>query len=219
MTSRESLPVAVDHPAPAERRLSVMLAAIAADDGRRRITVADLLAEMGDRAFGALMFLFAVPNILPTPPGTSAVLGAPLVFLALQLTLGRHEPWLPGFITRRSLPAAELRALARRAVPWLGRVERVLRPRLTVLTRQPFDRVIGAVCLLLAMILFLPVPFGNMLPALAIAVLSLALLARDGIAVLAGHVLAAGALAVLAGVYYALFLSAVFLLRHAVGWL
>lgn len=56
-----------------------------------RISVADLLAAMQDRALAALMFIFAVPNVVPVPPGTSAILGAPFIFLAAQLTLGRRR--------------------------------------------------------------------------------------------------------------------------------
>jgi hypothetical protein len=44
--------------------------------------VAELLETAGDRAFGALMFVFALPNVVPTPPGVSAALGLPLIVLA-----------------------------------------------------------------------------------------------------------------------------------------
>ena len=39
------------------------------------ISIGDVLNAFGDRAFGALMLLFAAPNVLPLPPGMSAVLG------------------------------------------------------------------------------------------------------------------------------------------------
>lgn len=68
--------------------LSVILLKLSTDLLRERISVGDLLRAMGDRAIGALMFIFAFPNVLPTPPGTSTILGAPLIFLAAQLMLG-----------------------------------------------------------------------------------------------------------------------------------
>lgn len=77
--------------------LSQLLRTLADDATRDRIAVGDLLQALGDRAIGALLFIFAFPNILPVPPGTSAVLGAPLVFLAAQLAFGMR-PWLPGHI-------------------------------------------------------------------------------------------------------------------------
>ena len=80
-------------------RLSVFLSAIARGQDRERISIADLLQALEHRAIGALMFIFAVPNAIPVPPGVSAILGAPLIFLSFQLMIGRR-PWLPKVITR-----------------------------------------------------------------------------------------------------------------------
>ena len=45
--------------------LSFMLHALAHDDSRERISIGDLLAALGDRALAAMLFVFAVPNVLP----------------------------------------------------------------------------------------------------------------------------------------------------------
>lgn len=201
------------------RRLSAILSSLIADGTRERIGIGELIAAMQGRAFGVLMFIFAIPNVLPTPPGVSSVLGAPLLLLSLQLALGKPTPWLPKFIGRRSLPAAEFGAVVKRVVPWIARAERLLKPRLGLLAQPPAERLIGLVCLLLSIVLFLPIPLGNMLPALAISIFSLAILERDGVAVLIGYVLAAVSMVVVAGVVYAMVVSAIFLLKHAVGWI
>ncbi|MDO8320804.1 exopolysaccharide biosynthesis protein, partial [Rhodoferax sp.] len=62
------------------RALSTILWELSADTRRERIAISDLLVALGDRATGALIFIFAFPNVLPTPPGTSTILGAPLIF-------------------------------------------------------------------------------------------------------------------------------------------
>src|SRR5215203_5411042 len=67
------------------------------------VSIRDVLDAFGDRAYGALMLLFAAPNVLPMPPGTSAVLGAPLLFVTAQLMLGRPTVWTPRFICERSI--------------------------------------------------------------------------------------------------------------------
>ena len=56
----------------------------------RDTTIGALVDSLGSQAFGVTMFVFAVPNLVPNPPGTSPVLGAPLGFLSLQLALGRR---------------------------------------------------------------------------------------------------------------------------------
>ena len=197
-----------DRTAPAagaepRRRFSEVLQDLAAGD-RERIAIADILAAFGDRAFGALMLVFAAPNILPTPPGTSSVLGAPLLFIAAQLMIGRPVLWLPRLITRRSVARADFARLVGRMTPWLAKAERLLRPRLSILIGPVADRFIGAACLLLAIVLFLPIPLGNMVPALAISAFAIGLVERDGIAVSAGWAATAGAAAILIAVSAAL---------------
>ena len=98
---------------------------------------------------------------------------------------------------------ADFAQLVRRIAPWLQRGERMLRPRLSWLARPPMEWLIGAVCLLLAIVLTLPIPLGNILPALAISVLALAILERDGLWVLYGLGLALVAAAVVSGVILA----------------
>ena len=195
------------------RRFSAILTALAEDDTRARISVADIFAAMGDRAFGALMLIFALPNIVPTPPGTSAILGAPLVFLAAQMTVGM-TPWLPQLIARRSMLRTDFAALVLRLGPWLARAERLLTPRLVALTRGPAERLIGAVSLILAVILFLPLPLGNILPALTISLFSLAMLERDGLWVIAGLVMAVVSLVVVGSVVVAAIVGTVMLIQQ-----
>jgi hypothetical protein len=186
-----------------------MLHALAVDDSRDRIAVSDLLEALGDRALAALLFVFAVPNVLPVPPGTSSILGAPLVFLAAQLAFGRR-PWLPALIARRTMPRADFAAVVRRVGPWLARAERLLRPRATGLASPPMEYLVGMVCLLLSIVLVLPVPLGNMLPALAISMLALGILERDGLWILAGLATAALSGVIVSGVVWAMFKAAVF---------
>lgn len=189
--------------------LSTMLTALALDTSRERVAVADLLTALGDRASAALLFVFAFPNVLPTPPGTSAVLGAPLIFLAAQIALGR-EPWLPSVIAKRSMTRLDFAALVGRISPWLARAERMLRPRAAVLALPPMEYLVGIVCLLLALVLVLPIPLGNMLPALAISLMALGILARDGMWVLVGMVTAALSVTVVSGVVLAMLKAAIY---------
>jgi hypothetical protein len=189
--------------------LSAMLHALAQDDSRSRISIADLLEALGDRALAALLFVFAVPNVLPVPPGTSTILGAPLVFLAAQLAFGR-KPWLPALIARRTMTRSDFATLVRRIGPWLVRAERLLRPRAMGLALPPMEYLVGLLCLLLAVVLVLPVPLGNMLPALAISLLALGILERDGLWILAGLVAAMASAAVVSGVVFAMVKAAVF---------
>jgi len=156
-----------------------------------------------DRAISILLVVFAAPNLVPTPPGASLVLGAPLIFLSVQLMVGAR-PWLPRFIRDRSLGRSEFAGLVQRIAPWLEKAERFLKPRWKGLTYPPVERVVGATCLLLAVILFLPIPLGNILPALAICLFGRGILERDGVWILSGGVVSVAAVAIVSGVLLAL---------------
>jgi hypothetical protein len=215
-------PSTVVHPelvsVPDGRRLSQLLTAIACDETRHRISIGDLLDAFGMRAYGALIFIFAAPNALPVAvPGLSSILGAPLLFLTWQLATGRPHPWLPGIIRNRSFGRQDFLRLTQRIIPWLQRVERMIRPRIFTLTEPFAERLIGFVALTLSVILFLPIPFGNMLPGLALALFALGILERDGVAVLAGLITAVVSAVVVAGVVYGLGKAAVFVIQNALG--
>lgn len=166
-----------------------------------RISVGQLMERFGGRAFGALLFVFGLACALPWPPGGTTIFGLPLVVLAPQLVLGAAVPWLPRAVRERTLAVADLRRGLPRVIPLLRRAEAVSRPRLTALFGGPGglgERLIGLVCLVLGLILVLPIPGGNMVPALAVSTLSFALVQRDGVIALVGYALVAVSAAVLA---------------------
>jgi hypothetical protein len=196
------------------KRLSEILDEVSTDETRKRVSVSDLLTIMSGRAIGALLLLFALPNVLPAPPGTSSILGMPLVYLAAQMMLGRL-PWLPAFIANRSMSREDFAATIARATPLIARAEKLLKPRFSFLVSRGAERVVGAVCLILAIVLLLPIPLGNMLPALAICLIALGVLERDGVWVLGGLAVGVSSLFIVAGVVYAMAKAAVFVILNA----
>ncbi|MCR5879475.1 exopolysaccharide biosynthesis protein [Phenylobacterium sp. J367] len=165
------------------------------------------------------MVVFAAPLVLPMPPGVSAVLGLPLLLFSAQFMLGMRRPWLPGALADRAIRGRDVKAMAERVVPMLLRIERLLHPRLTFLAHGPFARLVGVVAFVLSVIVFLPVPFGNILPSLAIAVLGLGLVERDGLALLIGGAVAGASLALLAWLGHVVFDAGVGLLAFAGAFL
>lgn len=199
---------------PPERKLSVILQDLSADSSRQRVSLGEMMDAMEGRAYGALLLIFAFPNILPSPPGLAAVLGLPLIVLSFGMMLGR-APWLPQFIRKRSVPRETFAAVFTRAAPWVEKAERLLRQRLPFLTWGIAQQVLGGVCLVLAVALSLPVPFGNMAPSIAICLIGLGVLERDGVWVLAGLVASIGAMLWIVGMVYALVKSAIFVVMNA----
>lgn len=173
-----------------------------------RIALGDLVEAMGERAYGALLLLFAIPNVIPVAiPGWSTVFGLPMILFAGQLATGLHRPWLPRWLADRSISHQDFEKVALKVLPSLIRAERLLKPRLLPLTEWSGERAIGVVCLILAIVITLPIPLGNMLPGLAVTILALGLIERDGVAVLLGHALSLVSLAIVAAVVAAIALA------------
>lgn len=189
--------VRAEDPQASRRGFSQALRELA-DSEHERISIGRILEAFGDRAFGALLLLFALPNALPMPPGTSAILGAPLFFISLQLMVGAQRLWLPRFITERSMKREDFQSLAAKVDPWVGKLERLLKPRAEAMTSYVADRFTGLACFVLAVILVLPIPLGNMPPAIAISAFALGLIERDGVAIGVGWAATAASFAILA---------------------
>lgn len=164
---------------------SALLRALAADP-RAEVTVADILAYLGDRALAAAMLVFALPILAPLPPGSNFVLGLPLLAITGQLMLGRSTLWLPGLISRKRVHLDSFRSFLDKAANGLAWVEQYVRPRHAWFCAPRADRVIGMACFVLAILLFLPFPFASFLPALALSLFALGLVKRDGILIAGG---------------------------------
>jgi hypothetical protein len=176
------------------RPISAVLSDLAFGWPQERIALGDIVDGLADRGFAILMLLLALPTTLPiAPPGLSAAFGLPLAAIALQLAIGAERPWLPKVALRRSFLTSDFRSMINRAMPLLKRLERVLMPRLPFLTGWVQERLIGAVCTVLGLLLASPVPLTNVPLSFAIVFLALGLLARDGLALIVGLASAIGA--------------------------
>lgn len=152
-----------------------------------QICLSDLLRQMNDRAFGFLLLICALPEILPLPPvGFSAIVGIPLMLVSAQLALGRDRPWLPDWIANRPFSRAQVEKQAQRIFRQLEKLEHLLKPRWPFFTQPIVERLIGLLVLVLALVIALPIPFGNFLPAIAIITISLGMIEKDGRAIAVG---------------------------------
>lgn len=172
----------------------LQLAATASDT----VTVRDLVSHFGDRALGALLLIFSIPNALPMPPGVSLVVGVPLVLITFQIMLGSPRLWLPRAMMDRGVSRATFIAMSLRILPTLRRIELVVKPRFQGLFNPVGDRLLGTAAFVLALASFLPIPFGHLLPALALVAFGFGLIEFDGLAILVGWLGGAFSIGVLA---------------------
>jgi len=185
-------------------RTSGLLIALANLPGPR-VAIRDIVAALRDRAYALLVVLLGLPNCLPMPPPIPLVCGLVLGFVAAQMLTGRATPWLPARLLDRSLAQSDLARAVQRALPPLIRLERISKPRLTVLGGPLALPVLGALLLVLALGLIVAAPFIGQIPlGLAVCLVGLGLVERDGVVIIAGAIVGAIGLALSAGFAYAL---------------
>ena len=161
-----------------------------------RISITHLGEALADRSFGAFLVVFSIPNLIPLPPGATLILGIPLIIVAWQMLASRKNAiWLPRRIASYAIDGERYHQLMRRILPWLRWIEGAVRPRFWFIETRRSERLLGAFALLLALVVFIPIPFGNWLPALALSIIGLSVTERDGYGILLGA--AVGVLSIL----------------------
>jgi hypothetical protein len=164
------------------------------------ISIGDIVAAFGERAFGFVLILFSLPNCVPAPPGLAGVVGTPVLIFGIQMMLGHQRPWLPGFILRRTVSLERFRRLIDIAEPRLKKLEAVCRPRYTWAFGRLGDRFIGFFAFLVALSVLIPFPGTNFPPSIALVIVSIAVMEEDGIFLLVGLVIGLAGLAYTASV-------------------
>ncbi|MEN1973398.1 exopolysaccharide biosynthesis protein [Luteimonas sp. MJ204] len=168
-------------PDPPRATARAVLAALAAGPADDVVTLRSVTEGLGGSLFGMLLFIATLPAFLPIP-GVAGALSGPLVsVIGVQLLVCMRRPWLPRLIADRGPRRGTLARFEHRVSPWLGRLERVIRPRLPGMIDHPAaNMVTGLLLLLLGVLLALPIPFTNYVFGVLLLAYALALLERDG---------------------------------------
>ena len=185
-------------------RTSEVLASLASQPSER-LTVGDILYVLRGRAFALLVVLLGLPNCLPMPPPIPLVCGLLLALVAAQILAGRSGPWLPRSLMHRSISRGDVERAVGRALPLLRRLERWSRPRITLMHTALAKRLMGLVLLALALGLLFAAPIVGQIPlGVAVCLVGLGLVERDGVVVLAGFAVGSLGLALSLGFIYAI---------------
>lgn len=156
-------------------------------------TYNELVALLGDRAFGIVMLFFALPSALPfsSIPGVSFVFSIPIVLCTIQIILARTRFWLPQMIGKKRVMRKTINKVITTALPYLKKLEHWLKPRYLFMTSRFMEVINGLLILILAICLMLPIPFSNFIFSGLIIVVSLGIIERDGLFIALGYILTA----------------------------
>ena len=168
------------------------------------VTLGRLLQLIGREGLRLCCVMLCIPLLVPvTIPGVGLVFGSVIGLIGVGIAL-RRSPWLPGRLLRRPLRADAVRRAMDRGLVWVGRIERISRPRLRPLTGGKAMEFVNGLfivaCGALLLTPFMFVPLSNTLPGLGVILLAMGMLQRDGACVLFGYAFTLAA----AGYFYLL---------------
>ena len=173
--------------------LSATLRGVAETLPEGTVSVRYLLTTVGEHSMLLLCIILTIPFLTPIPlPGVSTIFGAIIMLIAAGIILNRL-PWLPRQVLDRPISSEQLGKVMQRGSQLSAKIERFVKPRLSVLSATTtVNRVNGLLLLLGGTMLILPLPFiplSNMIPGYGILFLAIGMLQRDGLMILLGYLL------------------------------
>lgn len=157
-----------------------------------KTTISELLEDFSENGLLLALIFFSLPVAipLPYPPGFTTVMGTPLMILSFQMLLGYHKVKLPQKINQYEMKNSILITICNKVVPALKVLENYIKPRFAFARSVYCEQFIGFISLICAISVAIPLPLTNAIPALAITVMGLGLLNRDGWVIILGFVIA-----------------------------
>ncbi|MDP9840065.1 hypothetical protein J2T09_004845 [Neorhizobium huautlense] len=164
-------------------------------DSSDRISVHEIREEIGERSFGPFLIIPAIIEISPIGgiPGVPTAIAIIISLFAVQILVGRKHLWLPQILERQTLDGQKLKNGLGKLSTISRHCEKILRPHMNWATRPPYLQLLAAVVILLCV--SVPplefIPFASTAPMLAVMMVGIALLMRDGLAAVIASVMAA----------------------------
>ncbi|MBL6664933.1 MAG: exopolysaccharide biosynthesis protein [Rickettsiales bacterium] len=151
-----------------------------------KIPIADLVRAMEAAGYGLVMIIFSLATIMPLPPPIPNIFSIPIVIFAVQMILGYDAPKLPPRIGNIMVKRSIVSLLVQKTARYIGKIEKVLRQRLTFVVSPIFERILGFIIMIFSLFVMIPLPFTNFIPGTGIMLISFGLLGKDGLFVIIG---------------------------------
>ena len=148
-----------------------------------RVTLQALVDAHGDCTRESLVVLLGVLCLFPLP-GVGTVLGVGVVALAAVMRRQDVDVALPARVARVELSGEWAQRVLKALAGFHAAAARAFRPRLKGFVQAPKGRAVAGFVALMGVLIALPIPLGNTLPALALICLGLGQMRQDGAAML-----------------------------------
>lgn len=168
-----------------DKSTSDVLEGVVRNNRSDRISLSEIKTALHERGFAILMVFFALPVCIPA---VAAIPAIPLIIFSIQMMRGMDSPWMPAWVGKKTISRQTLAFMVEKASPYLRKAERILTPRFLFAASAEGEKLIGLFSLVFAISILLPIPLGNIVPAIGILLMSLGLLSKDGLVIIIGMV-------------------------------
>jgi hypothetical protein len=149
----------------------------------QRLDFSELIGLHGEASVAVLLMLLAVVSVLPVA-GAGTVMSLGIWAIAWAWLRAQSSVQLPARLGQIKL-SARWTGRCLHGLAWIYEMSnRCLRPRWAVWSHTSTRLWWGSWIALMGLVIFLPLPLGNVLPALSLILLSLGWMFRDGLALL-----------------------------------
>jgi len=170
--------------------LAEMLETLVSESDGDTISIRQILEIVGTAAYGPLLIIPSLVALAPTGaiPGMSVLTGSIIFLVSVQMLISERTVWLPEKILKFEFCRAKLVRAIKKMTPYVAKLDRVLKSRLSILVRPPSTYFIASICLLLAITMYplALIPFAVAIPAMAVLLFGVGLTTRDGFVILIG---------------------------------
>ncbi len=169
---------------------SVIISEVFSKILQERITLNDLLELMGERGLFLPCLVLAAPFLIPISiPGSSIPFGLAIILITIGIMFNRPV-LLPKRVMDYTISQDNLKTILNGILRILKPLEKLITPRILILSRGTKMMFINGALMVFSAILLmlpLPIPLTDSLPAYGILFLALGDLERDGLLILAGY--------------------------------
>jgi len=153
---------------------------------KKVISIGDILEVAGRKSFGTILFLAGIITLAPLIgdiPGVPTIMGIIVFLTSVQMLLQKNNLRLPQFILRRSVRRENLHKTLNKLRSPVNFIDRILRPRLMVLTEGFMLYVIAVLCLCTALLMPIMelIPFSANIAGFILTFFGLSILTNDGL--------------------------------------
>ena len=173
-----------------KKKTSDILLKIAKLDDKNcdKISIGDIVNKNPESKY-FILFMLSILSIIPTPfpiPIVSILFGLFLIYLSIQLVIGKIVIKLPNFINNYGLKKDLVIKIVKKFIPITQKIENMTKNRLYFFKNRTVRIMLNIFILILSILVVIPIPLTSVFPAIAIILITFGIMNNDGLFVLLG---------------------------------